>query len=69
MPKFAVNVMGYIEDDKYNEDTLAEFIKLHPSVMQFRVVGVAVQEIKANTIQINSKKIKKRKPLFGRNKK
>ena len=60
--------MGYIEDDRYTEDSLAEMIKLHPSLMQFNVVGVAVQEMKENPISISSKKIKKKKPLFGRNK-
>ena len=58
--------MGYLEDDRYTEDTLAEFVKMHPGVMQFKVVGVAVHEMKDNPISISSKKIKKRKPLFGR---
>lgn len=60
--------MGYFEDDKYTEDTLAEMLKLDPGLSRLNVVGVAVQEIKSNSISINAKKIKKKKPLFGRNK-
>lgn len=51
--------MGYVEDDSYDENALAEFLKKEPGLMQFKVIGVAVKLMKDNPISIDARKIKK----------
>jgi hypothetical protein len=60
--------MGYFEDDTYNEDTLAEMLKLEPGLSKLKIVGVHVQEMKKNPISIDAKKVHKKNKLFERNK-